>query len=200
VSSADPVSAPRTPILPTLVAPGLDLLVVGAAPSYAAAVTGHYYAGPRNRFWLLLYQSGFTPRLMRADEDAGVLRFGIGLVAILPGEISTDNSRLPAPTEADRRRLFATLDGCRPRVVCYNGRDVYRMCHGADASRWGLQREARGEALQFVVHSSSGRADGWGADRLHLWRELKALVDQARYAGSDERNYFGAGGGGAAGR
>lgn len=164
-------------ILPDILAPDLAVIVVGAAPSYAAAATGHYYAGSRNRFWLLLQQAGFTPRLLRAEEDALAPSFGIGLTAILPGSISTDNSRLPAPSAEERARLEELLRRFAPRVVCYNGRDVYRMCRDRDATRWGLQPPVPGEPLRYVVHSSSGRADGWGADRLHLWRELRTLVD-----------------------
>lgn len=167
-------------LLPEILSPGLDVIFVGAAPSYAAAASGHYYAGPRNRFWQLLHQAGFTPRRLEPEEDALALRYGIGLTAILPGCISTDNSLLPMPTDAVRRRLFARLAECAPRVICYNGRDVYRMCHGVDAPCWGLQQDALGAALQFVVHSSSGRADRWGADRLFLYRELRALIDDLR--------------------
>jgi double-stranded uracil-DNA glycosylase len=168
---------PRAPILPDIVATGLDVIVVGAAPSYAAAATGHYYAGNRNRFWMLLHQAGFTPRLLRAEEDAEVLAFGVGLTAILPGAISTDNSRLPPPSADERARLTALIGRFAPRIVCYNGRDVYRMCTGEDAPRWGLLTQAPGERPRYVVHSSSGRADRWAADRLYLWRELKRLVE-----------------------
>jgi TDG/mug DNA glycosylase family protein len=163
-------------LLPTILAHGLDVVFVGAAPSPAAAASGHYYAGGRNRFWLLLQQSGFTPRLLDACEDNQVPRYGIGLTAILPALISTDNSLLPAPDAAQRTSLMDRLAHYAPQVVCYNGRDVYRMCHGVDAPRWGLLDERLGESLQFVVHSSSGRADRWGADRLYLYRELYALV------------------------
>ena len=164
------------PFLPDVLAPFLDVVFVGAAPSYAAATTGHYYAGSRNRFWLLMHQSGFTPRLLHAEDDAEVLRYGIGLTAILPAVISTDNSHLPDPTDTERKELRLKLLDCSPRFVCYNGRDVFRLFHGQDAPRWGLQSEQLGDSRQFVVHSSSGRADRWSADRLFLWRELKRLV------------------------
>jgi TDG/mug DNA glycosylase family protein len=166
-------------LLPDFLRPGLRVVFVGAAPSFAAASTGHYYAGGRNRFWLLLHQAGFTPRLLAAEEDAEVLDHGIGLTAILPGHISTDNSRLPPPTERERAYLLRKLREAAPRFVCYNGRDVYRMVFGEDPAGWGLQPERLGDSIQFVAHSSSGRADKWGADRLTLWSELKRLVDES---------------------
>ena len=170
-------------ILPELLARGLDVIFVGAAPSLYAAERGHYYAGPRNRFWQLLHQSGFTPRLLLEEEDAQVLRYGIGLTAIFPSIASSDNSALPEPTAADRAALNDRLLHYAPLVICYNGKDVYRLCSEVDAPRWGLQRERLGESLQYVVHSSSGRADGWGADRLALYQRLKQLIDELRAAG-----------------
>jgi double-stranded uracil-DNA glycosylase len=168
----------RAKLLPDYLAPDLDVIVVGAAPSFAAASSGHYYAGGRNRFWLLLHQSGFTPRTLDPEEDSTILDYGLGLTAILPGHISTDNSRLPPPSDHERTELLEKLRRRRPRYICYNGRDVFRMVFGEEPDGWGLQREQLGESRQYVVHSSSGRADRWGADRLFLWRELKRLVDE----------------------
>lgn len=176
---ADP-APPGEGLLPEILAPDLDVIFVGAAPSVCAARSGHYYAGPRNRFWSLLWQAGLTPRLLRADEDSEVLRFGIGLTAIHPGLISTSNALLPEPTEEQRERLRARLAALAPGVVCYNGKDVYRMCTGAEAGAWGPLPERVGAARVFVAHSTSGRADRWGADRFWLFRELRRLVEELR--------------------
>ncbi len=167
-------------ILTDILAPGLDVIFVGAAPSLRAAMSGHYYAGSRNRFWRLLHQSGFTPPKLDAEEDRAVLQYGIGLTAILPYVISVDNSKLPLPTDGDRDRLRGTLLRSAPRFICYNGKDVWRMCTEEPDCEWGLQEDTFGESRQFVVHSTTGRADRWGADRLFLFRELKTLLDAER--------------------
>ncbi len=172
------------PLLPDILGHNLDVVFVGAAPSIAAATTGHYYAGGRNRFWHLLHLAGFTPYLLQAEEDKTVLQYGIGLTAILPGLISTANALLPAPTEAERTALRNRVLSFAPRVVCYNGKDVYRMCTGEPECAWGVQRERLGSSWQYVVHSTSGRADGWGADRLYLFRDLKRLLEAERPFGS----------------
>lgn len=104
-----------------------------------------------------------------------MLEFGIGLLPMMPYRISVQNDALPPPTEEDRERVFETLKRCAPRFVVYNGRDVYRMLHGREGV-WGLQPETLFGCAQFVVHSSSGRADRWAADRLFLWRQLHLLV------------------------
>lgn len=163
-------------LLPDYLQPGLDIVFMGAAPSLKAAETGHYYAGSRNRFWLLLHQSGLTSRLLDSSEDRTVLQYGIGLTAIFKNQISSDNAGLPEPSSEQRKIVHDKLLSYNPKIVCFNGKDVYRMFYGEDAPRWGLLTESFGESLQFVVHSSSGRADRWGADRLHLYKELAGLA------------------------
>ncbi|NLI00671.1 MAG: mismatch-specific DNA-glycosylase [Chthonomonadales bacterium] len=164
------------PLLPDILAPDLDVVFIGAAPSPCAARLGHYYAGRGNRFWQLLFQAGLTPRELDASEDSTVLRYGIGLTAILPQCISTMNCLLPPPTDEDRAALFEKLRHYGPRILCYNGKDVYRMCMGEADPPWGLQSDDFDGMLTYVVHSSSGRADRWAADRLLLYRELGQLV------------------------
>ncbi len=73
-----------TAYLPDILAPGLDVIFVGAAASHNSARAGHWYAGPTNKFWLLLAQSGFTPRQLRPEEDIEVLQYGLGLTCVFP--------------------------------------------------------------------------------------------------------------------
>ena len=44
------MTIPATPILPDYLAPGLDVVFAGAAPSLSSEQVGHYYAGPTNNF------------------------------------------------------------------------------------------------------------------------------------------------------
>jgi TDG/mug DNA glycosylase family protein len=170
-----PLIADRV-LLPDIIAPGLDVIFVGAAPSYYAAETGHYYAGPRNRFWQLIHQAGFTQHQLHETEDWKVLEYGIGLTAIFRNVASSNNASLPDPTEEHRGALRKILLEYAPGVICFNGKDVFRMFNGHGDCRWGLQKDKLGRSRQFVVHSTSGRADRWGADRLFLFKELNALV------------------------
>ena len=47
--------------LPDIIAPGLAVLFVGFNPSVYAALRGHYYARPGNRFYHLLHRAGLDP-------------------------------------------------------------------------------------------------------------------------------------------
>jgi len=182
LTSEAPDHLPGRALLPDILAPGLDVVFVGAAPSMAAAMSGHYYDGPRNRFWLLLHQAGFTPQRLEPVQDRSILQYRIGLTAVFPSLISTANSLLPEPGPDHLRDLCAKLMDAAPLVVCYNGKDVCRMCTGETRPDWGTMPERFGSSVQFVVPSSSGRADRLGADRLLLYRDLRELVDRIRSA------------------
>ena len=71
------------PVLPDILAPDLDVVFCGTAVANASATRGHYFAGPRNAFWTLLYQSGFTPRLLTADEDSTLPTHGVGITDLV---------------------------------------------------------------------------------------------------------------------
>ncbi len=171
-----------THLLPDILAPNLDVIFVGAAPSHWSAREGHYYAGPTNKFWLLLYQSGFTPRQLLPEEDVQVLKYGIGLTGIYKNISSSANHLLPVPTPELRLQLQEKLLGLNPRILCFNGKDVYHLCIGRICMDWGLQEESPGKPKIFVLHSSSARADGWGNERLALYHELRHLLEQEKQA------------------
>src|SRR4051794_41497578 len=69
-------------MLGPILAPALRVLFVGINPSLRSAEVGHHFARPGNRFWPTLYAAGFTPRLLRPDEDAELPAHGIGVTNI----------------------------------------------------------------------------------------------------------------------
>ena len=170
------MTTPAAPILPDYLAPGLDVIFAGAAPSLSSAQIRHYYAGPTNKFWRLLHEGGFTPRLLHPEEDAEVLRYGIGLTGLYKNTSTSAVHLLPPPTDTQRQELTRKITMYAPRFVCFNGKDVYRLATGRVCVEWGEQPEQIGRSRVFVVHSSSARADGWGRERLALYRELKTLT------------------------
>ncbi len=66
-------------ILPDVLAPGLDLVLCGTAPSRRSKEQGAYYAHPGNLFWRTLFETGLTPELLRPAAYRRVLAYGIGL-------------------------------------------------------------------------------------------------------------------------
>ena len=168
------------PYLPDYLRSGLDVIFVGAAASVRSAQSGHWYAGPSNKFYLLLSQSEFTPRQLKPEEDSGLPDFGIGLTCLHRFRSTTANHLLPPTTDAQRRTVTEKIREFAPRFVCFNGKDVYQMATGKVCADWGEQTEPVGDSRVWVVHSSSARADHWAADRLALYRELRKEMQSTK--------------------
>ncbi|MFZ5827682.1 MAG: mismatch-specific DNA-glycosylase [Bacillota bacterium] len=165
--------------LPEYLKPGLNVIFIGFNPGETAAREGHYYAYKGNRFYWLLWQAGLTDRLYAPEEDGDLLRLGFGLTDLV-GRASKSSSDLSsAEMREGREELLAKLARCRPRFACYNGKGVYAALAGTSHVTYGLQPEPLlPGVLDFVAASPSGRSREPLANKLALYRELKALIDR----------------------
>ena len=164
--------------LPDVVAPGLRALFVGINPGLASARAGHHFANPANRFWRLLHEAGFTPRLFAPHEDRLLLRYGLGITNLV--------SRVSAGvSDLGREELLAGagalgrfLERWRPQAVVFVGLMVWT----AFARRWQLSPSGRpgGEqpvgfagARLFVLPNPSGRNAHYSpAEMRNLYRRV----------------------------
>ena len=87
-------------VLPDVLAPGLRLVFCGTAAGKELARRAAYYAHPQNRFWRALFEAGLTPRLLRPEEYAEALQWGIGLTDLAKHASGMD--RGPAGRRARR--------------------------------------------------------------------------------------------------
>jgi TDG/mug DNA glycosylase family protein len=178
---------PPAPGLGDLLAPGLEIVFVGYNPSLPAWRTGHYYANPGNQFYRLLHACGLTPHRLSPEEDATLLRYGIGLTDLLAGSPSARAADLPA--DAYRQAapaLWQTLAAVAPPVICFNGRGVFALACGRLPRGDGVQPERPpvGASVIAVVPSSSGLANRWAADRLAAYEAVAALVGRGPRVGA----------------
>src|SRR5678816_3537590 len=77
VDSEPPLSVPSD--VPDVLAPGLTVVFCGINPGRVSAAAGAHFANPRNDFWRLLHDAGFTPRLYEPHEQFELLELGLGV-------------------------------------------------------------------------------------------------------------------------
>src|SRR5919204_1954277 len=65
--------------VPDVLAPDLRCVFCGINPGRVSAAANAHFANPRNDFWRLLHDAGFTPRLYEPDEEFALLELGLGL-------------------------------------------------------------------------------------------------------------------------
>lgn len=156
---------------------GLRLVFVGFNPSMRSAAVGHYYAGPGNLFWPLLYEAGLLPEPLTYAQDHRILEFGIGLTDLVKRPTRSSADLAPAEARDGVRQLQTKLATHAPRVVCFNGKGVYEW-YTRRAVTLGPQEETIGPARVFVVPSTSARNGRWQrAEKATYFQALRHFVD-----------------------
>ena len=175
---ADSVSTSRTPSdVPDVLAPGLAVVFCGINPGRVSAAAGAHFANPRNDFWRLLHDGGFTPRLYEPYEQFALLELGIGVTnaAYRTTKGSGDLRRGDFAGSADRlERLARELF---PRALAFVGKEAYRGAFGERADL-GAQVRTLGDVGLFVLPSTSpANAAVPYAQRLRWFRALRDWLE-----------------------
>ena len=165
-----------TSAVPDVLGPGLEVLFCGINPGRFSDAAAAHFANPRNDFWRLLHDAGFTPRLLEPTEQFELLRFGVGVTnaaaRTTPG--SGDLRRSDFAGSADRLERIARELG--PRLVAFVGKEAYRGAFG-ERPALGLQGRRLGDTSLFVLPSTSPANAAVPYDeRLRWFRELRSLL------------------------
>ena len=146
-------------MLPDYLAPGLTAVFVGTAAGEVSAARGHYYSGPGNRFWELLWEAGLTgDRILIPEQDERVLSYGVGLTDVAKAIAASTDTKLRAG-HYDVPGFLAKIQRYRPKCVAFNG----KTAAGVVAKHLGRPKPNHGPtsfdiagAVGYVLPSSSG--------------------------------------------
>jgi len=110
--------------VPDVLAPGLRCVFCGINPGRVSAAAAAHFANPRNDFWRLLHDAGFTPRLFDPREQFSLLDLGLGVTnaayRTTPG--SGDLRR----RDFDAGRLEQVARDLQPVAIAFVGKEAYR--------------------------------------------------------------------------
>jgi G:T/U-mismatch repair DNA glycosylase/8-oxo-dGTP pyrophosphatase MutT (NUDIX family) len=161
--------------VPDVLAPGLACVFCGINPGRFSDAAAAHFANPRNDFWRLLHDAGFTPRLYDPQEQFSLLELGYGVTnaayRTTPG--SGDLRRGDFDAEAFDDRIVAV----RPRAVAFVGKEAYRGLYRA-RPELGPQLHSIASTGLFVLPSTSpANAAVPYADRLAWFRALRDWLE-----------------------
>ena len=162
--------------VPDVLAPDLRVVFCGINPGFVSAAAGAHFANPRNDFWRLLHDAGFTPRLLTPDEQFEALRYGVGLTnaALRTTRGSGDLRRGDFAGAAER--LGALAEKLRPRWIGFVGKEAYRGTFG-ERPELGKQARTLADTRLFVLPSTSpANAAVPYQERLRWFRHLRKEV------------------------
>ena len=162
--------------VPDLLAPGLDLVFCGTAPSPISFKAQAYYANPGNAFWPTLFAVGLTPERLAPQRYPELLGLRIGLTDLNKTEVGSDHELTPAAMDA--ASLHAKLRKHRPAAIAFTSKNAASLALGVKAPAYGRQADLLEGAVAFVLASPSGRARSFWT--IKPWQEAAAFVLERR--------------------
>jgi TDG/mug DNA glycosylase family protein len=173
--SGSPLSTPSD--VPDVLALGLTVVFCGINPGRMSAAAGAHFANPRNDFWRLLHDAGFTPRQYEPHEQFELLELGIGVTnaAYRTTKGSGDLRRGDFEGSVDRLEWIASE--LRPRALAFVGKEAYRGVFGVRPDL-GAQDATLLDVGLFVLPSTSpANAAVPYADRLRWFSALREWLE-----------------------
>jgi double-stranded uracil-DNA glycosylase len=170
-------------VLPDILVPGLDAVLVGTVVGKESARKGHYYADHTNRFWIRLHQAGLTPKVLRFEDDSVLPAFGLGLTDLNKTDVSsTDEYVVFDPADFERR-----ISTAPPAWIVFNGLRAsleYASWKQLPEPSYGFQDWTVGDSLVYVVPNSSG--NNWndrvlrGRTTVEWWQDAGRHINETR--------------------
>jgi double-stranded uracil-DNA glycosylase len=147
-------------------APGLSVLFAGINPGLYSAATGCHFARPGNRFWPALHMSGFTPYLLRPDEQRQLLAYGLGITNLVDRATARADELSPRELADGARALARKAEALRPRWLAVVGVTAYRTGFGSPRAAIGRQGLTIGDTAVWVLPNPSGLNAHWNLSSL----------------------------------
>ena len=161
-----------------LPAAGAEVVAVfcGINPGRVSAAARAHFANPRNDFWRLLHDAGFTPRRLEPAAQHELLPLGLGVTNAAHRTTPGSGDLRSADFAGAAERLERLAQELRPRGIGFVGKEAYRGVF-RERPELGLQERRLDETLLFVLPSTSpANAAVPYAERLRWFRALRELV------------------------
>jgi TDG/mug DNA glycosylase family protein len=171
------MAQPEPSAVPDVLAPELRVVFCGINPGRVSAAAGAHFANPRNDFWRLLHDAGFTPRLLAPSDQQSVVEYGLGLTNAAYRTTRGSGDLRSGDFAGSAERLTRLSEDLRPWAIAFVGKEAYRGAFG-ERPALGLQQRRLGETLLFVLPSTSpANAAVPYAERLQWFQELRRLLE-----------------------
>lgn len=164
---------------PDILAKGLDVIFCGLNPALSAAVAGHNFSHPNNRFWPALHLAGFTDMRLQPQQERRLLEYGCGITVIVPRptkraeEISEDEFRQARCEFEAKMRHYA------PRSIAFLGKRGFSNMIGRPDIAWGRYTSRISGTMAWILPNPSGLNRSFTLDMLvKAYSELRVALTQ----------------------
>ncbi|MDB5806807.1 MAG: mismatch-specific uracil/thymine DNA-glycosylase [Betaproteobacteria bacterium] len=152
--------------LPDVISKDLAAVFCGINPGLRAAATGHHFAGNGNRFWQVLHLAGFTPQLLRPENDRQLLACGYGLTTAVGRPTAKASELTSLEFLESTAALRKKIERYRPAYIAFLGKAAYAAISGQPQVAWGPQAETFGGSKVWLLPNPSGLNRSFSLDDL----------------------------------
>ena len=161
--------------------PPVRVLLVGINPGIRSSQLGHHFAGPSNRFWKLLFESGLVPERIGFADDNRLPEWGFGMTNLIarptPGIDTLRGEEYVAGAKVLRRKTRRL----KPEVVAFIGVTLFRSVFDKrprESVVVGPQQERFEGSRVFVLPNPSGRNANFSyAEMLDAFARLRQSLE-----------------------
>lgn len=164
-------------VLPDVLTAGLHVVFCGTQAGAVSARLGAYYAGPGNKFWKTMFDTGLIPEPLGPMDFRELPRYGIGFTDVAKRTSGPDTSLMRH--HVDSAGFLAKIREHAPAIVAFNGKRAAQAALGGERGltlAYGLQPSLLVGSRVFILPSTSGAASGYWS--IEPWRELATLVKE----------------------
>ncbi|HEY4308441.1 MAG TPA: G/U mismatch-specific DNA glycosylase [Pirellulales bacterium] len=172
---------------PDILAKDLDVIFCGLNPALSAAVSGHNFSHPSNRFWAALHQAGFTDARIDPEHERRLLKYRCGITAVVERPTKRAHEVRHGEFKMVRRRFEAKMRRYAPRSVAFLGKRAFAAMTGQAAPDWGRQSTEFAGTIVWILPNPSGLNRSFTFARLvEAYRELHEALYQSAQNGERE--------------
>ncbi|WP_075183041.1 G/U mismatch-specific DNA glycosylase [Pantoea sp. 1.19] len=156
-----------------ILAPGLRVVFCGINPGKSSAHTGFHFAHPGNRFWKVIWQAGFTDRLLKPEEEQQLLDTGCGITMLVERPTVQASEVTSAEFRDGGRQLIEKIQLWQPQALAILGKDAFKKAFRQSRVEWGRQAVTIGETAVWVLPNPSGLNRATVEKMAESYRELE---------------------------
>ena len=158
-------------MLPDVLDFNLKIVFCGTAAGTTSARRGQYYAGPGNKFWPNLYETGLTPVRLYPPDFKEVLKYKLGLTDLVKNRSGMDS--ILQKSDFGSTRLLGIIKEFKPKFIAFNGKKAAKEFLNRDVE-YGIQKEMIEKTKFYVLPSTSSAANAFWD--INYWYDLAEMV------------------------
>ncbi|MGP3592669.1 G/U mismatch-specific DNA glycosylase [Vagococcus sp. WN89Y] len=160
-----------------ILAPGLRVVFCGINPGKSSAHTGFHFAHPGNRFWKVIYQAGFTERLLRPEDERHLLDTRCGITMLVERPTVQASEVALHELRTGGRELIKKIEDYQPSALAILGKKAFEQAFSVRGVNWGKQQMTIGATQIWVLPNPSGLNRATLDKLVQSYRELdEALI------------------------